>query len=188
MSLKKPRCVIYDIDGTIADSTVRATKHIDLVAKRKGHFQKYRDSLNVYSQTCENDVTIPTGIKIVHGLALAYDAVPVAVTARGNNGRIPTLEWLIANLPWRVSNDLLIMRPEADDDPTGWVCHAPSEEYKEHVLAKLFEDWTVCAAVDDHLGVCNMYKRNGIAALHVLYPDIDCFTAAGEHIAEPKAV
>lgn len=188
----KPRCVIYDLDGTVADSSLRAAKHIDLEAKRAGDLAKFRASLDGYSLTCEGDVTIPAGIMVVSGLCQSFEAVPVALTSRGNYGRIPTLAWLQAWMPWEVTDENLVMRPEAAEVTSGdsilnWVCTAAAEEYKSFRLAEIQERYTVVAAVDDHLGVCEMYQANGVPAIHVLYPGIDCLTPGGEHITLPAA-
>src|SRR5579862_3578071 len=181
--MKKQLFLIYDLDFTVVDSTIRATKYINIEAKFAGDLLNFQKSLDIYSESCEYDISIPTGIKIVHGLVLAYDAIPIALTSRGNKGRVPTLEWLIKNLPWRVADNLLYMRPEHKDGCIDCICHASTEEYKEYILNKyILEEYRVCAAVDDHVGVCKMYQRNNIPAIHVLYPNIDCLTSAGENI------
>jgi hypothetical protein len=185
-NLEKPRVLIYDLDGTVVDSSVRSRRHIDLAAKARGDFEVFRASLDAYNQSCLHDVAIPAGIQVISGLSLAFGATPIAVTSRGEIGRIPTLAWLKEHMPWEVHDSWLFMRPEVSDDPTGWLALATTEALKEFRLRELRERFTVCAAVDDHQGVCEMYQAQGVPSVHVLYPGIDCLTPGGEWMRKPQ--
>ena len=183
---KKPRLMIYDMDGCVVDSSVRLTQTVDIAALERGDYQSYCNSFEKYNETLDGDVPIPLGIAMVASLRqeLSVDRT-VALTARGDGGRVLTLGQLCAYMPWRVEEEDLLMRPSRQKDAEGnfWSHGMPkfdAVDYKRGVTLKLMETYDVVCAVDDHSLIIEMYRSLGINAIHMQHEGIDCLSAAGD--------
>lgn len=176
---KRRKAVIYDLDGTVVDSTARIMKYLDLDAKARGDHEAYRKSHIGYASTTEGDVVIPSGVRLVQALIQAHNAVPIALTSRGNDGRGPTLRFLQQHMPWIVRDWFLYMRPERRDDPTDSLWRGTHAEVKAWALDSIEKEFEVIAVIDDNPHVCEMVQKRGLLAIQVYHPGINCLNPTG---------
>lgn len=188
----KPTCLIYDLDGLVVDSSARLRSYVDHSAQSKGDFETYYTGLYHWSQTTEGDEPIAAGIVLVQSLInhLRPDRV-LALTARGEEGRTPTLAWMQQNLPWNPCSEDLIMGEGRFPDASGRVYNSLARnlhavEHKHEKILLLQSQYRILFALDDHPGICKMYQDMGVPTLQALWPNIDCLTPAGDTYAPAR--
>lgn len=72
---KKPRVLIYDLDGVVVDSSERS-KLINYEAFHKGDYEAfYRSIVFSYARTTDGDVAIDLGINIVNTFRISKENV-----------------------------------------------------------------------------------------------------------------
>lgn len=125
---------IFDLDGTLADNTHR----LHLI---KGEEKKWREYLGKVKQ----DELIGPTKELLEEVSEDYEII--ILTARSNEARDETIEWLNEK---DVKFDKLIMLDEGR-----W--NIPDAEFKEEEVLEL-ED--VKIAVDDKESVCKMFKKH----------------------------
>jgi hypothetical protein len=112
-SLDGKRVGVYDLDGCVVDSSGRLRSCVNTQALTAGDLTSYTHSFYNYGKTCEGDVLIENGVKLVYALSQIYNVdVLVALTSRGQCGRAATESWLEENLPWQTGGELLVMHRE----------------------------------------------------------------------------
>ena len=134
---KKPKALIFDIDGVVCDSSERF-KRIDLEAFKNKDKNAFIKSLKEYNKDCVGDIIIDKGLDLLYMLESNYKPYRVFfVTARGSYGYDPTLDWLKDENIWD-DNYELIMQPE-DFDDWEFTTQKDHAEFKKNVAKeKLF--------------------------------------------------
>jgi len=166
---KKPKAVIFDIDGVICDSSERF-KRIDMDAWNKRNKKAFVKSIRHYNSDCVGDVPIDTGISLLNHYA--SDHKVFFITARGSEGYAPTLNWLKDNFPRFDENEsVLIMNPE-DTNKFQFTTQFDHAEYKKREAQKIIEDYDVVFAIDDSDLNCRAYQSINIPTLLFSIPQL----------------
>lgn len=129
-------CVIFDIDGTLADLSHRL------------HFLEKGDWKGFFAEA-DKDSPITEVIEMNNVLASNFEIV--IVSGRCSSIRKETRDWLYDN--GVVCNELF-MREEGD--------HRPDHIVKEEILHKIQRKYVVKYVFDDRQSVVDMWRRNGI--------------------------
>lgn len=136
----KPKCVLVDIDGTIA---LRGDRH------------PYEAS-----RAMEDAVNWPV-VRVIQGTLQAADAAAVLVSGRGEQDRAVTEYWLRAHgLDGLFNWPALYLRKEHDGRPDEIV---KEEIYRDHIEPH----YTVFCVFDDRDRVVKMWRRIGLTCLQV---------------------
>ena len=178
--------IICDIDGVVADSSIRLKRYSNYKALERGDYNAFRVSMQAYNCTSlEDDVVIENGCELLHSLINYYSPTRVIfLTSRGEESRGNTLDWLNTYVSDVKSKDL-IMRPSHPEIAPGiyWREGDPKFDhvaYKRSVVENLMADgYEIVMAIDDHAPICDMYQSIGIPAIVVKWPGIDCLTTSG---------
>jgi hypothetical protein len=175
----KSRLIIYDIDGVVANSQARYLRSGGDSALAQKDYNEFRKCMLRYSEDIYDDEPISTGIEMIEHVRRAYRADRmVALTARGEEGRELTLMWLQEHMPWKVTNEDLIMRPLYIEYAPGvyWQegeSKFDAVQYKRHVALELMKDFEVVMAFDDHHDISHAYWEIGIPSVCLMVPGID---------------
>jgi phosphoglycolate phosphatase-like HAD superfamily hydrolase len=139
----KPKAIIFDMDGTLAD--VRGIRHYlrPTPPSRKKDF----DAFHSESVDCPPNSAVVNHAMVAH--LLGYKIL--IVTARRHMWRHHTAWWLALH---GVPSDMLIMRGDADNRPDYLV--------KRDMLATLRRAYTIVHAVDDNPSVIALWNEEGI--------------------------
>lgn len=137
----KPKILVVDIDGCLADNTHRLYPH---------NAVSYEDS---FSRVSEDTV-----LNYFMMRNFLMDNYVKFLTWRSEVCRINTLNWLRKEFPF-IEIDELIMRPLWDK--------RPSVDFKEEETKKLMEDYDIVLAIDDDIKIIEMYRRLGLNTLHI---------------------
>lgn len=129
-------CVIFDIDGTLADLSHRL------------HYLERGDWKGFFAEA-DKDQPINPVIRMNHRMNDYYDII--IVSGRCSSIREKTKEWLEIN---GVAFKSLYMRQEGD--------HRPDHIVKEEILREIQKDYVVEYVFDDRQSVVDMWRRNGI--------------------------
>lgn len=152
------RCIVFDIDGTLADCEHR--RHF--VANRPKDF-------NAFFEAMDNDATVPHMLGI-HNLHFLHDWEIVYCTGRPEMYRGRTRIWLHRH--GFMGNDLslkglgrlnaLHMRPDERRND-------PDYEIKQDMFDLLTKEhgYTIEMVFDDRQQVVDMWRRNGVPCLQV---------------------
>ena len=135
-----PKAIICDIDGTICDSLGRTWEDYGSI---------------------QNDVIIQFGTKVKNMLFsnLKADCI-IYLTARKEDSRNETLEWLARNQNYQGKRDFLYMKPV---DHTG-----EDVDYKQETFLSLIDQqFNVLSVLDDNVDVCKMFNSLGIDVLQI---------------------
>jgi len=182
---ERPRAIIFDIDGVLCDSSKRIAKYADIEALNRGDYNAWRASMARYNATTEEDEVIPSGLRLYRALQIGmFPARFFFVTSRGEDGREPTLIWLQDFINPAICSEDLIMRPAYVERSPGiyWLPGEPKFDhvvYKRAVLTELRKKYNVILALDDYPDLASMYQEEGVPALHVQWPSVDCISGAG---------
>lgn len=147
-TMNKLECVIFDIDGTLANTSHRL------------HFltQEKKDWDGFYAE-CKNDKPIS---EMVNLLNLILTECPVVfVTGRPEKCREDTLEWLEHNTDVSFTDYKVELYMRKDGD------HRPDWQVKEEILKELQKDFEIHMVFEDRKQVVDMWRRNGIRCLQV---------------------
>jgi len=173
----KPQAIIFDLDGVLVDSSERF-KRLDLSAFDNRDKSAYIESVRQYSKDCVGDIVIPEGLNLLKSL-VEFSPNIFFVTARGETGRNPTLDWMNDNIcdPMildksnKVFNWSLIMHPENLDNYDFSTQHDHAE-YKKKEAKKLMEQYEIIYAVDDSWLNCEAFISLDITTLHFVKPNL----------------
>lgn len=130
--------VVADMDGTLADCSHRA-RH---VSGEKKDWAAFLDPAAVALDAPRNDVI---------GRFMAVPKVPVIVSARPEELRETTVEWLNRN---GVPFTYLIMRPSGD--------RRPDTQVKEEIYKTILSRAKVVKVFDDRPSVIRMWRSHGL--------------------------
>lgn len=147
---KKPRCIICDIDGTLAHNIKGRDIH---------------DLSRVHEDACDPFMGFALDAFANYGMELNGKPYPsiILLTGRFENSRDVTEEWLNANA---IPYDKLIMRKDGDN--------RPDTEFKEEAYHKEIEPYYgVLASFEDRPICCRMWRRLGIKTVNVGNLDIE---------------
>lgn len=138
--------VLCDIDGTVADCEHRRHYVSD---KESKDWQSFFD--NMMGDLPRLNVVAQVTGKILAGYELIF------VTARPDNYRAMTVEWLRENVG--LDHFTVIMRHSGDT--------RPDTDVKEQMYKTYFEKYLVDCVFDDRPSVINMWRNNGLEVIDV---------------------
>jgi len=138
-------CVVFDLDGVIADAW-----------HRQHHLDGPRRDWKSFFAACHLDEPLESTISL--GRAIDASATIVILTARPASVHGPTLSWLEEHdVRW----DLLIMRGAGDRG-------SPSPEYKRRSITELRRfGFEILVALDDDLRNIEMLDNEDVPAVYV---------------------
>lgn len=144
MSDMKPTAYIFDMDGTLVDTS----GIVHYVLNRPKDFDSFhRESVNAPAR--------PEVVQMVHD-AIAEGHEIVIVTARDASWRNHTAMWLALN---HVPSHAMFMRKK----------HDRRKDYiiKKEILAKIRQTWDVIHAVDDNPAVIQLWEEENISTTRI---------------------
>ena len=150
----KPRAVIVDIDGTVADSS-----HRDHLLKPGDFHGTPPEAVKEWKRLVHKDAPIPHIVELVRTLHTAGYAI-VMCTARGTDMYEGTNAWLKS---YGVPFDDLYMT-------VGY--HATAVDTKRASLARIREKYEPFLVIEDHAGCVQMFREQGITALQCITPGV----------------
>ena len=139
----KPRAVVWDLDGTLADDRARA-HFVEVERGRERDWHSYFDAI-------DQDPPIAASMEILQALR-AYGVRIVFLTGRPEFTREKTERWLQAN--GLSGYDLLVMRPEGEARHAG--------AFKVDEIEKLRERYELVCAFEDRIDVAEHLRVSGI--------------------------
>jgi predicted secreted acid phosphatase len=140
----KPKAIIIDIDGTVADAHHR----LHLIEKKLPDGDAFYDLMVDYTPLVDNYEKIKQFIAS-HPDELAY----IFVTGRRDTHKIITIEWLKKH--GFIHPTLLLMREDGD--------HRPDTEVKQEIFKTVIEPfYDVVMAFDDRPRILRMWESLGI--------------------------
>lgn len=142
--LDKPKAVIFDMDGTLAD--VSAFRHY-VQGGPENYYKKDFDAFHRETVVAPAHATVVAHAQVSHLLGNKN----IIVTARGSNYRHQTAMWLALN---RVPSDAMYMRRQGD--------YRPDYEVKKDIYARLSRSFHVIHAVDDNPRIIALWEELGI--------------------------
>lgn len=173
----RPRAVIWDLDGTLADDKARA-HFVEVERGRARDWTSYFDAIDA-------DPPIAASMEVLRAMHAAGNRV-VFLTGRPEYTRPKTERWLQAN--GLTEYDALIMRPEGERRPAGF--------FKADVVQRLQRDYELVCAFEDRIDVADMLREAGVPvflygagamaaaeALEVLDVRQDDLTGGGDPLA-----
>lgn len=146
--MKKKRCYLFDIDGTLADLT-----------HRLHHIQKEPKDWNGFFEGCADDAPIYHIIRLAEALSFTDDIV--FVSGRSDRVRQPTELWLER---YGIGGAPLYMRKDGDHRPDNLV----KAELLDQIRADGFEP---IMAFDDRDQVVKMWREKGVPCAQVAEGD-----------------
>lgn len=144
------KCIIVDIDGTLADCSHRR-KFLEVTPK---NWEKFSDPEEV-----KKDRPIAPIITVVNALLSQTGAEIVFASGRTENLRSTTVTWLRKWGLWFFPFKLY-MRKDGDYRPDTEV----KKEILEQIKAEGFEPWL---SIDDRSSVVKMWREEGLTCLQV---------------------
>jgi len=151
--------VIFDLDNCLSDDGWRIGKIDWAQTEPDKRYSAYHDN-------CSSDAA--ANVQVFQ--FMTKQCRPVFFTARPESVRRWTNEWISRELG--IQHGWLYMR--GNDD------HRPSVELKRSMLKDFIEmgipKEDIVAAYDDHLGVLEMYREEGISAFHLAIHDRCAYT------------
>jgi len=142
----KTKCIIVDIDGTVADLT-----------HRLHYIQDHPKDYDAFHEEVLNDTPIDEVIGVVTSLRDRFgEGSIVFVSGRSSRGREDTIKWLEHHVG---GFDALYMREEGD--------YRKDTIIKGEILAKMIEDgYSPWLAIDDREDIVRLWRDNGIKTFH----------------------
>lgn len=164
----KKTALIFDIDGVFCDSSIRF-KRFDIAAFNRRDKEAFVKSVQEYSKDCEDDVAISQGKDLFDLLTSYYLPHDVyIITARGESGRKPTMEWLKANGFWDDRCHLIMHQENLEEFE--FSTQFSHSIYKKEEAIKIMETHDVIFAVDDGEDNVNAYASLQIPTLKFIVP------------------
>ncbi len=142
-SREKPKAVVWDLDGTLADDRARA-HFVEVERGRQRDWHSYFDAI-------DEDPPIAASIELLHALR-SYGVRVVYLTGRPEYTRPKTERWLQAN--GLAEYDVLLMRPDGERRHAG--------EFKVDEIRKLRERYELVCAFEDRIDVAEHLRQAGI--------------------------
>jgi len=139
----RPRAVVWDLDGTLADDRARA-HFVEVEAGRERDWKSYFDAI-------DTDPPIAASMEILQALR-AYGVRIVFLTGRPEFTRPKTERWLQAN--GLTEYDRLIMRPGGERRHAG--------EFKVDEIHRLRGEYELVCAFEDRIDVAEALRVSGL--------------------------
>lgn len=139
----KPKAVIWDLDGTLANDSARA-HHVEVPMGVERNWAAYFDAI-------DQDAPIAASMELLHALH-AQGVRIVFLTGRPEYTRPKTEHWLHAH--GMTGYDELLMRPEGERRPAG--------EFKADEVVRLRERYHLICAFEDRIDVAEHLRRAGV--------------------------
>lgn len=144
MEFKRPRTIVFDMDGTLVDvSSIR--HHI-----QGGPENGYRKDFNAFHDGAVGCPEISWVVDAAHNAARMGFRI-IQVTARSERFRASTGWWLAEHF---VPSDGLYMRPDND--------HRPDHEVKREIIDRLLTRYDIQKAYDDNPSIIALWQEYGI--------------------------
>lgn len=140
---RKPKAVIWDLDGTLSDDRARA-HYVEVQAGRQRDWESYFDAM-------DQDPPIAASMEVLRALHAAGNRI-IFLTGRPDYTRAKTRGWLKAN--GLLEYDRLVMRPRGDFRPAGLM--------KVDEIAKLRRDYELVCAFEDRIDVAEALRQAGV--------------------------
>jgi FMN phosphatase YigB (HAD superfamily) len=164
---KKPKAVIFDLDGVIVDSSERF-KRLNMDAFEKRNKKEFVKSVRDYNSDCFGDTVIDTGMNLLK--LYSRDHKVFFITARGSEGHAPTLNWIRTYFEHFDNCEAeLIMNPE-DTNAFEFTTQFDHAEFKKKAAEKILKSYEVILAVDDSDLNCRAYISLGIPTIQLTIP------------------
>lgn len=145
----KPKIMICDIDGVLANEQARREKYLKQEPKNyDGYYENVSDDGHI-----SHLWHFLTGKNIIF------------ITGRRESCRKQTLAWLDKRPYLKAKSQNLYMRPNHD--------FRPAVDLKEIHLIQILQEYDVTLAIDDNQEICEMYNRYGIPTLHCHFYDLE---------------
>lgn len=148
----KPKAIIVDIDGTLADCSHRVH-----------HIQQTPKDWDAFYAGCGEDRRIDHVFDIVYGVQFTYgDSLrTILVTGRPKRSYAATFMWLQSN---HIRHDYIYMRPDGD--------HRADDVLKREIYERdIAPHYDVLFALEDRSRVVKMYRSLGVPCLQVAEGD-----------------
>lgn len=149
---EKPKAVICDIDGTIADCSHRRSFDMN------GKLDKiiFYDKNNILWDRPKIEI-----LDIIKGLRLLGYHI-LFISARREEYRAVTLKWLKDACEINIDDPFIKLFLKKNDDSQ------PDHVVKEEIILPLLEEYNIMQAFDDRKGIINrLWERFGICAMLV---------------------
>jgi len=140
---RKPRAVVWDLDGTLSDDRARA-HFVEVERGRKRDWHSYFDAI-------DEDPPIAASIELLHAMR-SYGIRIIYLTGRPEHTRPKTERWLQAN--GLAEYDVLVMRPEGERRHAG--------EFKVDEIRRLREQYELVCAFEDRIDVAEHLRQAGV--------------------------
>lgn len=153
--INKPKAIIVDIDGTIADARHRL-HHIKREEILKEHWDAFFDAM------VDDPPIDGAWDSILTETSKVTDMFPFVIflTGRPNSHYHETNEWIKKFIPLHEQEFALLMRRKGD--------HRPDTEVKFELYDKLIKNnYDVILAFEDRPSVVKMWNDNGLKAIQV---------------------
>ena len=139
----RPKAVIWDLDGTLADDRARA-HYVEVEQGRARDWQSYFDAI-------DQDPPIAASMEVLRAMHAAGIRI-IFLTGRPHYTRAKTERWLEAN--GLTEYDELVMRPEGERRPAGY--------FKVEAVARLRRRYEVVCAFEDRIDVAEHLREAGV--------------------------
>lgn len=151
------KCIICDIDGTVADLQHRL------------HFIDEKKDWGSFFANVKDDKPIEEIIEVIHRLETSTNII--FMSGRSESCREDTIHWLTKNIYFGISmsknfwNNHLYMRPENNSEP--------DYKIKKILLEKARKDgWEPWLAIDDRKSIVDLWRSEGIMTFHCAPGDV----------------
>ncbi|HEX8695551.1 MAG TPA: HAD family acid phosphatase [Longimicrobium sp.] len=138
--MKKPKAVVWDLDGTLSDDRARA-HFVEVEQGKKRDWRSYFDAI-------DEDPPIAASMEVLRALHRAGLRI-VFLTGRPEYTRRKTERWLKAN--GLTEYDRLLMRPPGDFRPSG--------PFKVEVIEALRREYELVCAFEDRIDVADALRE-----------------------------
>jgi beta-phosphoglucomutase-like phosphatase (HAD superfamily) len=174
---RRPRAMIWDLDGTLSDDQARA-HFVEVERGRARDWKSYFDAI-------DTDPPIAASMEVLRAMHAAGIRI-LFLTGRPEYTRPKTVRWLEAN--GLTEYDALIMRPDGERRPAGF--------FKAEVVQRLRREYELVCAFEDRIDVAERLRQAGVPvflygagalaaaeALEVLDVRQDDLTSGGDPLA-----
>lgn len=136
-------CVIFDIDGTLADNSARQ----EILIKDKRAWNKFFEAMG-------DDKPNEQLVVLYKLITESKQYTMIIVTGRPKQYKEMTEQWLFWN---EIAYEYIYMRTTGD--------YRPDAIVKEEILLEIQKEYKVAFVVDDRNSVVSMWRKHGILCL-----------------------
>lgn len=140
---RRPRAMIWDLDGTLSDDKARA-HFVEVERGRARDWHSYFDAI-------DTDPPIAASMEVLRAMNAAGIRI-LFLTGRPEYTRPKTVRWLEAN--GLAEYDALIMRPDGERRPAGF--------FKAEVVDRLRREYELVCAFEDRIDVAEQLRQAGV--------------------------